>query len=181
MFIGPFGDRKLTYADYTASGKSVEAIEAFVHDVVLPLYGNTHTTTSVTGHQMTLLRHEARLLIKRLVNANFAHGNDKDVLLFHGSGVTGCINAAVAMLGLDGKQPAGQRAAVVFVGPYGEPRESHDSFPSQLDVQSTTPIYCHGVRAPFVALSPLAPPLAAPLILQTWSSNCSARQALVPQ
>ncbi len=83
---------------------------------VMPMYANTHTTTSVTGHQMTLLRHEARLLIKRLVNANFSHGNAKDVLLFHGSGVTGCINAVVDMLGLN-KPQAGVHA-VVFVGPY---------------------------------------------------------------
>lgn len=34
MFIGPYGDRKLTYADFTASGKNVEFIEAFIHDVV---------------------------------------------------------------------------------------------------------------------------------------------------
>lgn len=115
MFTGPLGDRKLTYADYTASGKCVEFIEKFMHDVVLPMYANTHTTTSVTGHQMTLLRHEARLLVKRLVNANFSHGNDKDVVIFHGSGTTGCINALVAMLGLHRPR---EQPAVVFVGPY---------------------------------------------------------------
>jgi selenocysteine lyase/cysteine desulfurase len=64
---------------------------------------------------MTLLRHEARLLIKRLVNANFSHGNDKDVILFHGTGVTGCINALVGLLGLTKVR---EQRAVVFVSHY---------------------------------------------------------------
>ncbi len=77
LFTGPFGDRKITYADYTASGRAVAAVENFVRDVVLPRYANTHTTTSVTGHQTSLFRHEAKMLVKRLVNANFSHGNAK--------------------------------------------------------------------------------------------------------
>jgi selenocysteine lyase/cysteine desulfurase len=55
------------------------------------------------------------MLVKRLVNANFSHGNDKDVVVFHGSGVTGCINLMVAALGL--LKPSEERA-VVFVSPF---------------------------------------------------------------
>jgi selenocysteine lyase/cysteine desulfurase len=84
FFSSPFGERKITYADYTASGRAVATVENFVRDVVLPRYANTHTTTSVTGHQTSLFRHEAKMLVKRLVNANFSHGNAKDSLLFHG-------------------------------------------------------------------------------------------------
>ena len=92
----------------------MQFIESFIQDVVLPLYANTHTTSSMTGHQTSLLRHEARLLIKRGVNANFSHGNNKDCVLFHGSGVTGPLNMMVPLMGLD-KPDAN---AIVFVGPY---------------------------------------------------------------
>ena len=39
----PFGLRRVTYADYTASGRSLSFIEDFIRDTVLPLYANTHT------------------------------------------------------------------------------------------------------------------------------------------
>src|SRR6266540_2355247 len=32
---GPFGPRRVTYADYTASGRALEFIERFIHDEVL--------------------------------------------------------------------------------------------------------------------------------------------------
>ena len=35
-----------------------------MQDEVLPHYGNTHTTTSVTSLQTTLFRHEARFVQK---------------------------------------------------------------------------------------------------------------------
>ena len=35
-------------------------IEDYIRKQVLPLYGNTHTTTTVTSLQTTLFRHEAR-------------------------------------------------------------------------------------------------------------------------
>jgi hypothetical protein len=55
-FLSPFGRKKVVYCDYTASGKSLKFIEDFIAREVLPLYGNTHTTTSVTSLQTTLYR-----------------------------------------------------------------------------------------------------------------------------
>ena len=55
-FLSPFGRKKVVYCDYTASGKSLKFIEDFIATEVLPLYGNTHTTTSVTALQTTLYR-----------------------------------------------------------------------------------------------------------------------------
>ena len=59
LMDGPFGPRRVTYADYTASGRSIDFIEDFIRDAVLPLYANTHTESSGTGLQTSRLREDA--------------------------------------------------------------------------------------------------------------------------
>lgn len=49
----PFGQKQMVYADYVASGKSLSFIEDYLRENVLPYYGNTHTITSFTGHQVS--------------------------------------------------------------------------------------------------------------------------------
>src|SRR5438034_10512921 len=93
--MGPFGLRRVTYADYTASGRSLSFIEDYIRDRVLPVYGNTHTEASATGRQTTLLREDARRIIHRAVN-----GGDEDVVLFCGSGATGAIDKLMRLLDL---------------------------------------------------------------------------------
>jgi selenocysteine lyase/cysteine desulfurase len=121
---GPFGIRRVTYADYTASGRALSFIEDYLRDAVLPLYANTHTESSGTGLQTTRFREEARRIIRDGVG-----GSDEHAVIFCGSGMTAAVNKLVDVLqlripadlddryGLTGHIPPAERP-VVFIGPY---------------------------------------------------------------
>lgn len=121
----PFGMRRVTYADYTASGRSLSFIEDYLRFQVLPLYANTHTETSGTGLQTTRFREEAREIVRSSVGGI----RGEHAVIFAGSGSTGAIDRLIAILGLripaelDDKYgltsmiPVSERP-VVFVGPY---------------------------------------------------------------
>lgn len=116
---GPYGIRRLVYADYTASGRSLEDIENYIAQMVLPTYANTHTEASATSAQTTLYRENARHIIHRCVGAGA-----QDVVIFTGSGATAAINKIVDILGLRSNRITRRCAVpkqlrpVVFVGPY---------------------------------------------------------------
>ena len=67
---------------------------------MLPHYGNTHTTTSLTGAQSTCFRHEARQLIAQACNARVTGRAADDVVLFCGAGATGAVATLVRALEL---------------------------------------------------------------------------------
>jgi len=124
LMDGPFGPRRVTYADYTASGRSLDFIEDFIRDAVLPRYANTHTESSGTGLQTTRLREDARRIIRDAVG-----GTEDDLVIFCGSGATAAVNKLIGILELripvrlderyrlTGSIPEAERP-VVFVGPY---------------------------------------------------------------
>jgi len=123
--VGPFGLRRVTYADYTASGRSLTFVEDFIRQAVLPLYGNTHTESSGTGLQTTRFREDARRIIADAVGATA----EDHVVLFAGSGSTGAIDKLIDCLeirlpaDLDDRYdlrasiPVADRP-VVLIGPY---------------------------------------------------------------
>jgi selenocysteine lyase/cysteine desulfurase len=121
---GPYGPRRMTYADYTASGRSLEFLEEFIQEEVLPLYANTHTETSRTGLQTTRFREDARRIILEAVG-----GTEDDVVIFCGSGATGAINKLIEILNLRlpsdldekfdlSRHIPDEQRPVVFIGPY---------------------------------------------------------------
>lgn len=122
--LGPFGLRRVTYADYTASGRALTFIEDFIREIVLPLYANTHTESSCTGLQTMRFREEARGIIKAALGADEEHA-----VIFVGSGSTAGINRLIDVLNLrlpadlDDRYrfslqiPPAERP-VVFIGPY---------------------------------------------------------------
>lgn len=109
----PFGLRTLTYADYTASGRSLDFIEDAIRHNVLPLYANTHTEANATGQQTTAFREQARQKIREAVNAT-----SEDLVLFSGSGATSAINTLISQLGLRQLSATEQAQTCIFIGPY---------------------------------------------------------------
>lgn len=94
-FVSPYGNKKIIYTDWTASGRLYTSIEEKMQQEFGPFIANTHTETTVTGTTMTLAYHEAQEIIKRHVNAS-----KNDVLVSHGTGMTGVVNKFQRMLGL---------------------------------------------------------------------------------
>ena len=101
-FGTPYGEQRIVYADWTASGRLYRPIEErLLHDFG-PFVGNTHSESSATGTAMTLAYHEAHRILKAHV-----HAGPDDVIITFGTGMTGAINKFQRILGI--KAPPGLR------------------------------------------------------------------------
>ncbi|MDY2586802.1 aminotransferase class V-fold PLP-dependent enzyme [Winogradskyella aquimaris] len=94
-FVSPFGEQKIIYTDWTASGRLYRPIEEKLVNEFGPFVANTHTETTVSGTAMTKAYHKAKHIIKDHVNAN-----EDDVLIVTGNGMTGVVNKFQRILGL---------------------------------------------------------------------------------
>jgi len=94
-FPTPYGEKKMIYADWTASGRLYGPIEAKISQQMGRFVANTHTETTVTGTAMTLAYNRAKNIIKKHVGAD-----GDDVLIMAGSGMTGAVNKFQRILGL---------------------------------------------------------------------------------
>ncbi|WP_223789851.1 aminotransferase class V-fold PLP-dependent enzyme [Marinicella meishanensis] len=126
-FCTPFGQRLMTYCDYTASGRTLTFIEKYLMKLQRH-YANTHTEDDMTGRSMTRLLHDAEQRIKDSLGAT-----EQDRIICTGTGATGAITKIQQILGT--YLPPATRAQiersaacdldkilaqspVVFVGPY---------------------------------------------------------------
>ncbi len=126
-FCTPFGQRLMTYCDYTASGRTLTFIEKYLMKLQRN-YANTHTEDDMTGRSMTKLLHDAEARIKKSMGAD-----ENDRIICIGTGATGAITKLQQILGTF--LPPATRAQieqsadcdlekikaqspVIFVGPY---------------------------------------------------------------
>ncbi len=93
-FESPYGEKKIIYADWIASGRLYRPIENQIINKFGPFVGNTHTETCETGTLTTMAYHLAQKKIKEHVNAG-----PKDVIINAGSGMTTVINKFQRILG----------------------------------------------------------------------------------
>jgi len=134
-FATPCGEKRIIYADWTASGRLYRPIEEFMAESIGPFVGNTHTETTVTGTRMTSAYHQAQQVIKRHV-----HANDGDAIFFSGFGMTAVINKLQRLLGLRipeqycGKLPGRSRRKPLVVLTHMEHHSNHTTW---------NECYCH--------------------------------------
>ncbi|MEM1065617.1 MAG: aminotransferase class V-fold PLP-dependent enzyme [Pseudomonadota bacterium] len=109
---GPYGPKRMIYADYVASGRALRQIEAVVMEDFLPHYANSHTEASSNGATMTRLRRAARAIIAKACRAT-----DDHAVIFSGNGATQGLNRLVHLFGLPQMVRCGARPLVIL-GPY---------------------------------------------------------------
>ncbi len=94
FFEGPYGKRVITYADYTASGKTVSFIENYVIELERN-YANTHTKDSHLGETSTNLYKQSKSIIRQCINAS-----SNNSIIFVGTGTTGALEKLSMILGI---------------------------------------------------------------------------------
>lgn len=94
-YSSPYGNQRINYADWIASGRLHKTIEDKITNTFGPYVANTHTETSEMGTRMTQAYHHAQKVIKKHVNAS-----ESDVIIAAGFGMTAVVNKLIRILGL---------------------------------------------------------------------------------
>lgn len=94
-FTSPYGEQKIVYADWVASGRLYSDIENKIRNDFGPFVGNTHSESSISGVLMTNAYHKAQKIIKEHVNAD-----KEDIIISAGFGMTAVVNKLQRILGL---------------------------------------------------------------------------------
>jgi len=94
-YTTPYGEQRMIYADWVASGRLYKDIEDVISHRFGPFVANTHTETSETGTIMTKAYHHAKDIIRNHVNAC-----ENDILINSGFGMTGVVNKLQRIMGL---------------------------------------------------------------------------------
>lgn len=93
-FNTPYGERLLTYADFTASARGLSFIERYLLELEKS-YTNTHTEDDMTGEVMTKILHKSLEIIKTHVK-----GGDSCYVIPAGTGATGAIECLAKIVGI---------------------------------------------------------------------------------
>ncbi len=94
-FKSPYGEFRIIYADWIASGRLYQKVEDKISKTFGPYVANTHTETSETGTIMTRAYHHSKNIIRKHINAD-----NNDVIITSGFGMTGVVNKFQRILGL---------------------------------------------------------------------------------
>ena len=89
------GEKRMYYADWTASGRMYRPIEEKLLHQFGPFVANPHTETNVSGKMMTMAYNNAKKIIKEHVGAN-----KNDILFLEGTGMTSVVRKIQRILGL---------------------------------------------------------------------------------
>ncbi|MDY7396764.1 aminotransferase class V-fold PLP-dependent enzyme [Aureibaculum sp. 2210JD6-5] len=95
VFESSYGNQKLLYADWVASGRLYKPIEDTIQHIIGPMVANTHSFSSETGKASTYAYKHARQIIKKHVNAD-----ENDILVTAGTGMTGVLARLQQIMGL---------------------------------------------------------------------------------
>lgn len=107
-FENEYGKHDVLYTDWIASGRLYAPIEKKLLEQVGPFVANPHSYSSYTGAKITAMYKQARVNIKKHVNA----GPD-DVLVTLGSGMSAALLRFQDILGI--RKPTSDERPVVFI------------------------------------------------------------------
>jgi len=92
----PFGyNNFLIYTDYITSGRSLNSIENFINNKILPTYTNIHSTINFCSEQTSNLYKESKDILRDYYNA---WGNYS--IIYHGQGCTNAIYKCIDLLNI---------------------------------------------------------------------------------